>query len=222
MTFTAVTSKVVLARVRPGGEVLARRGAMLAVTGRVRFSPVSAGPGGGAYGGGVAAALARGLQGEAVPLMVAEGEGAVHYGFRGHHVTVVELDGGRPLSVEADRLLAHDASLSSSVVFLGRQGGLRGAVRGAVTGQGVFTTQLSGRGSVALLSHGGTFALPVTGGRQVVVDPQAYVAHEGDLRVEVSAAVSWRDAVGRGSGESVQLRVSGEGTVHVQASEAKL
>ncbi|MCI2237696.1 AIM24 family protein [Paenibacillus sp. TRM 82003] len=222
MTFTTVTSKVVLAQVAPGREVLARRGAMLAVTGRVTFSPVAGGPGGGAYGGGLAASLARGVQGEAVALMVAEGSGAVHYGFHGHHVTVIELDGSRPLSVEADRLLAHDASLSSSVVFLGQQGGLRGAVRGAVTGQGMFTTQLSGRGSVAVLSHGGTFALPVSGGRQVVVDPQAYVAHEGDLRVDVAAAVSWRDAVGRGSGEAVQLRVSGEGTVHVQASEEKL
>ncbi|WP_432521908.1 AIM24 family protein [Kineococcus sp. SYSU DK006] len=222
MTFTKVTSKVVLAEVRPGQEVLARRGAMLASTGDVRFSPVVGGPGAGAYGGGLAASLARGMQGEAVALMVAEGSGAVHYGFRGHHVTIVDLDGSQPLSVEADRLLAHDASMSSSVVFLGQQGGLRGAVRGAVTGQGLFTTQLSGRGSVAVLSHGGTFALRVGGGRQVFVDPQAYVAHVGDLRIDVVTALSWRDAVGRGSGEGVQLKVSGEGTVHVQASEEKL
>lgn len=221
MGFTTVTSTVVLARVRPGAEVLARRGAMLAVTGDVRFSPVSPGPGG-AYGGGVAAALTRSLRGEAVPLMVAEGTGEVHYGFRGHHVTVVDLDGTRALSVEADRLLAHDAALSSAVVPVGAHGGVRGLARGAVTGQGLFTTQLSGTGSVALLSHGGTFALPVAGGRQVVVDPQAYVGHLGEVRLDVSANVSWRDAVGRGSGEALQLRASGEGTVYVQASEAKL
>ncbi|MFB9376457.1 AIM24 family protein [Kineococcus gynurae] len=222
MAFTKVTSKVVSVDVRPGGEVLARRGAMLATSGRIAFSPVSSGPGGGGYGGGIAAALARGMQGEAVPLMVAEGSGTVHYGFRGHHVTVIDLDGSQAVSVEADRLLAHDANLSSSVVFLGQQGGLRGAVRGAVTGQGLFTTQLSGRGSVAVLSHGGTFALPVGGAQQIVVDPQAYVAHVGDLRLDVSTNVSWRDAVGRGSGEAVQLKVSGVGTVYVQASEKKL
>lgn len=222
MAFTQVTSKVVLAQVRPGSEILARRGAMLATVGDVRFSPVSAGPGAGAYGGGIASALGRAMQGEAVPLMVAEGTGTVYYGFRGHHVTVVDLDGRESMSVEADRLLAHDASMSSSVVFLGQQGGVRGAVRGAVSGQGLFTTQLSGRGCVALLSHGGTFALPVEGPRHVVVDPQAYVAHTGDLRVEVSASVGWRDAVGRGSGEAVQMRLSGQGTVYVQASEEKL
>ncbi|MGI4895766.1 MAG: AIM24 family protein [Janthinobacterium lividum] len=222
MGFTSVTSKVVLAEIRPGREVLARRGVMLATSGRVAFSPVSGGPGGGAYGGGLAAALARGLQGEAVALMVAEGSGSVHYGYHGHHVTVIDLDGAQPLSVEADRLLCHDANLSSSVVFLGQQGGLRGAVRGAVTGQGLFTTQLSGRGCVAVLSHGGTFALDVGGTRPVVVDPQAYVAHVGDLQVDVSASLSWRDAVGRGSGEAVQLKLSGQGTVYVQASEEKL
>ncbi|PPK94663.1 uncharacterized protein (AIM24 family) [Kineococcus xinjiangensis] len=221
MAFTKVTGKVVSAEVRPGGEVLARRGAMLAYTGQVRFSPVGAGPGGG-YGGGMAGALGRAMAGEAVAMMVAQGSGTVHYGYHGHHVTVVDLDGGSTLTVEADRLLAHDAHLSSSVVFLGQQGGLRGAVRGAVTGQGLFTTQLSGRGSVALLSHGGTFPLQVGGGHQIVVDPQAFVASVGDLRVDVAANVSWRDAVGRGSGEAVQLKVSGQGTVYVQASEEKL
>ena len=221
MAFAKVTSKVVTAEVRPGGEVLARRGAMLAYTGQVRFSPVSAGSGGG-YGGGIASALGRAMAGEAVAMMVAEGTGTVHYGHHGHHVTLVELDGSATMSVEADRLLAHDAHLSSSVVFLGQQGGLMGAVRGAVSGQGLFTTQLSGRGSVALLSHGGTFPIQVGGGRQVVVDPQAFVASVGNLRVDVSASVGWRDAVGRGSGEAVQLKVSGQGTVYVQASEEKL
>ncbi|GAA4983880.1 AIM24 family protein [Kineococcus glutinatus] len=222
MGFAKVTGKVVSAQVRPGQEVLGRRGAMLAYTGQVRFSPVSSGPGGGGYGGGIAAALGRAMAGEAVAMMVAEGSGQVHYGHHGHHVTIIDLDGSQQLSVEADRLLAHDAGLSSSVVFLGQQGGIMGAVRGAVSGQGLFTTQLSGRGAVAVLSHGGTFALPVGGGRQVVVDPQAYVASLGDLRVDVAASVGWRDAVGRGSGEAVQLKVSGKGTVYVQASEAKL
>ena len=52
------------------------------------------------------------------------------------------------MSVESDRLMCHDASLQSSVVFLGQQGGIKGAVRGAVTGQGMFTTQLAGEGQV--------------------------------------------------------------------------
>lgn len=215
-TFAEVNHKVVTAQVQPGREVLARRGAMLAYTGDVRFSPVRGG------GGGVGGMAGRMLAGEQVAMMVAQGTGAVHYGFRGLHVTLVELDGSGPLQVEADRLLAHDAGLPSTVVLIGQQGGLRGAVRNVASGMGLATTQLHGQGSVALVSHGGTFAIPVGDGRTVAVDPQAYVAHVGHVQVDLSASVGWRDAVGRGSGEAMQLRLTGQGTVYVQASEQKV
>lgn len=213
MVFTPVNAKVVTTPVMPGREILARRGAMLAYTGDVSFSPVHSGAGGTA---------GRMLSGEHVSMMVAQGGGTVWYGHRGLYVTIIDLDGSGPLSVEADRLLAHDAGLQSTVVFLGQQGGIRGAVRGAVTGQGMFTTQLHGHGSATVLSHGGTIAIRVDGSRPVAVDPQAYVAHVGQLSVDVSASVGWRDAVGRGSGEAIQLRCTGHGTVYVQASEQKI
>ena len=219
--FEKVNGKVVKAQVAPGREVLAQRGAMLAYQGNVTFSPVRAGPGSGGYGGSVGGMLGRRMAGEQVPMMVAQGSGAVHYGYGGLYVTLVELDGSAPLSAEADRLLAHDAALQSTVVFLGQQGGIKGAIRGAVTGQGLFTTQLHGHGSVALLSHGGTIDVPVSPGRPVGVDPQAYVGHFGNLEVSVTASVGWREAVGRGSGEAIQLKVQGSGTVFVQASEQK-
>jgi uncharacterized protein (AIM24 family) len=216
VAFTQVNPKVVAAAVAPGNEVLARRGAMLAYTGDVGFAPVHTGAGG--VGGMAGRMIAR----EQVALMVARGSGSVYYGFRGMYVTIVELDGSGPLSVEADRLVAHDANLQSTVVFLGQQGGIRGAVRGAVTGQGMFTTQLHGFGSVAVLSHGGTIALPVQPGRPTTVDPQAYVAHVGQVDADISVNASWRDAVGRGSGEAIQLKLTGSGTVYVQASEQKV
>lgn len=216
MTFTQVNGKVVTTPVAPGQEILARRGAMLAYTGDVNFSPVHTGPGG---AGGM---VGRMMSGEQVAMMVAQGSGTVWYGYAGLYVTIIELDGSGPLSVEADRLVAHDAALQSTVVFLGQQGGIRGAVRGAVSGQGLFTTQLHGYGSAAVLSHGGTIAIPVDGSRPVAVDPQAYVAHVGQVNVDIAMNASWRDAVGRGSGEAIQLKVTGHGTVYVQASEQKL
>lgn len=222
-TFESVNGKVVTAQVDHGREVLARRGAMLAYTGDVRFSPVRGpGPGGPGGTGGMAGLAGRMLAGEQVAMMVAQGRGTVHYGFQGLHVTVVDLDGSGPLQVEASRLMAHDAGLQSTVVMIGQQGGLRGAVRNAASGMGLATTQLHGVGSAALLSHGGTFAIPVGGGQAVAVDPQAYVAHLGHVQVDLSASVGWRDAVGRGSGEAVQLRLTGQGTVYVQASEQKV
>ncbi len=213
MPFEAVNSKVVRARVSPQTPVLARRGAMLGYSGRIAFRPVR-GQGRGAGGFGGAA-----LSGESNPMMATEGQGEVLYGYKGLHTTVLELDGSAPLVCEADRLLAHDATLQTSVQFLG-SGGLRQAVSGAMTGQGLFTTNVHGRGAVALLSHGGAFPLQLNG-TAVGVDPQAYVGHVGQLQVDVAAKVGFRDVVGRGSGEAFQLRVSGYGTVYVQASEKK-
>jgi uncharacterized protein (AIM24 family) len=217
MPFVQVNGKVVTAPVAPGREVLARRGAMLAYTGQVGFSPVHAGGMGGM--GGMAGRM---MAGEQVPMMVAQGQGTVHYGYRGLHMTIIQVDGSGPLTVEADRLAAHDASLQSTLVFLGSQGGIRGAVRGAVSGQGLFTTQLHGFGTAVVLSHGGTIALPVRPGQTTTVDPQAFVAHVGQVTADIALNASWRDAVGRGSGEAIQLKMTGNGTVYVQASEQKI
>lgn len=213
MAFEQVNSKVVRAQVSPATAVLARRGAMLGYDGQVTFRPVAG------QGGGVGGFVGAALSGESNPMMATEGTGSVLYGFRGLYVTIVELNGSGPLTCEADRLLAHDANLQTGVEFIG-QGGIRAAVRGAMTGQGLFTTKVSGVGAVALLSHGGTYAIPVDGGG-VAVDPQAYVGHVGNVQVDLSAKVGWRDAVGRGSGEAFQLRMSGQGTVYIQASEQK-
>jgi uncharacterized protein (AIM24 family) len=217
MPFEKINSKMVKARVGHGQQLVARKGAMLLYSGDVRFEPLTMGGAGGM--GGFAG---RVMSGEHVAMMGAQGEGEVHYGYRGLHVDVVNLDGSATMSVEANRLLAYEGYLQTSVVFLGQQGGLRGAVRGAMTGQGLFTTQIAGQGSVAVLSHGGMIGLAVDPSRPpVVVDPQSYVGHVGQLAIDISARVGWRDAVGRGSGEAIQLKVTGHGTVFVQASEQK-
>jgi uncharacterized protein (AIM24 family) len=124
--------------------------------------------------------------------------------------------------VEASRLLAYEGYIQSSIVPMTNQGGMKGAMRGMVTGQGMFTTQLSGQGAAAILSHGGTFQIEIGPGRpEVVVDPQSYVGHRGHIQVDLSAKVGFRDVTGRGSGEAMQLKLSGQGTVWVQASEQK-
>ncbi|MFI7171436.1 AIM24 family protein [Rhodococcoides fascians] len=224
MPLELVNSKVVKSVLAPNQSVLARRGSMLYYTGDVRFVPHSMGGGAGAMPGmsGVAGMAGRMMAGEHVAMMAAEGQGEVFYGHAGLYVEVIHLDGSSMLTVEADRLLVHDGYLQSSIVALTSQGGVRGAVRGAMTGQGLFTTQLTGQGSVAVLSHGGATPLQVgPNNRMVVVDPQAYVCHIGNINVDISANVGWRDAVGKGSGEAIQLKMTGMGTVWVQASEQK-
>ncbi|MFF2184181.1 AIM24 family protein [Streptomyces sp. NPDC058155] len=216
MPFREINSKMVEATVAPGQKMFSQRGAMLAYRGDVTFTPNMAGG-----QGGVMSMIGRRVAGESTPLMTVEGNGTVMFGHGGHHIQVIGLSGDT-LYVEADRLLAFDGSLEQGTMFMGAQGGVMGMVRGQVTGQGLFTTTLKGHGSVAVMAHGGIIELPIGQGRTVHVDPQAYVAHHGDVRNKLSTAVGWRDMVGRGSGEAFQLELSGNGAVYVQASEEKL
>ncbi|GAA5208001.1 AIM24 family protein [Streptomyces thinghirensis] len=216
MAFQEINSKMVQATVAPGQRLFSQRGAMLAYQGEVSFTPnVRGGQ------GGVMSMIGRRVANEDTPLMTVEGSGTVLFGHGGHHVQVIGL-AGDTLYVEADRLLAFEDTLEQGTVFLGSQGGVMGMVRGQVSGQGLFTTTLKGHGSVAVMAHGGVFEIPITPQRPVRVDPQAYVAHHGDVRNKLSTAMGWRDMVGRGSGEAFQLELSGSGTVFVQASEEKL
>ncbi|MEW2519125.1 AIM24 family protein [Actinacidiphila alni] len=216
MAFTRINSKMVEARILPGQRMFSQRGAMLAYRGAVSFTPSITGG-----QGGVMSMIGRRVANEATPLMVVEGDGSVMFGHGGHHIHCVDL-AGETLYVEADRLLAFDGSLQQGTMFMGSQGGVMGVIRGQVTGQGLFTTTLQGKGSVAVMAHGGVIELPITPQAPVHVDPQAYVAHRGDVRNKLSAALGWREMVGRGSGEAFQLELSGQGMVYVQASEEKL
>ncbi|MFC4373979.1 AIM24 family protein [Nocardia halotolerans] len=230
--FEQVNGKVVKVDVGQAGGVVGRTGAMLFYTGQVAFAPHQIpGAGGGMSGGGLMRMAGQMMAGEHERTMLAQGNGVVHYGFAGLEVHVVQMQPGAVLRVEASRLLANTAGLQASVVSVASSGGggggglmgaLRGAAAGAATGQGMFTTQLSGHGAAVLLAHGGFLELPVGGPNPVVVDPQAFVAAYGNVQTELKAAVSWRDAVGRGSGEAMQLHCHGQGVVYVQASEEKL
>lgn len=216
MPFREINSKMVEAQVVPGQKMYSQRGAMLAYRGEVSFTPSLTGGQGGVMG-----MIGRRVANEQTPLMTVEGSGTVMFGHGGHHIQVINLT-GETLYVEADRLLAFDGSLQQGTMFMGSQGGVMGMVRGQVSGQGLFTTTLKGHGAVAVMAHGGVIELPISPNRPVHVDPQAYVAHHGDVRNKLSTALGWRDMVGRGSGEAFQLELSGQGAVYVQASEEKL
>ncbi|WP_232716838.1 AIM24 family protein [Gordonia metallireducens] len=239
--FTKVNSKVVSVDIGRSGPIVARKGAMLFYKGNVFFQPhqiAGAGMGGGMPGLGAMGGMAgRMLTGEHESTMIAQGQGEVHYGFLGIEVHVVDLGAvGGTIRVEASRLLAYGANLQASVVSVAPQGnsvgggggggGLFGALRsaaaGVVTGQGMFTTQLSGPGSAVILGHGGVFELEVSPNKPpVTVDPQAFVGSAGQVNTNLRSTVSWRN-VGRTGGEAMQLECSGQGIVYVQASEEKL
>ncbi|NMO03467.1 AIM24 family protein [Gordonia sp. TBRC 11910] len=245
--FTKVNGKVVSVNLAQAGQITARRGAMLFYTGQVWFEPhqIPGGMGGGMGGlGGLAGMAGRMMSGEHEATMIAQGNGTVHYGYRGLDVAVVELGAGGganqfgpggEMRVEASRLLAYSQGLQATIVSTtssgvgvgggGRGGGLMGALRSAAgsmaTGQGMFTTQLTGAGSAVILGHGGFIELPVSPNRPLTVDPQAFAASVGQIQTSLRSTVSLRN-MGRTGGEGFQLDCTGQGVVYVQASEHRL
>lgn len=189
-----------------GGVVRAATGSMIAYTGDVSFR--NAGLGG---GDGLRAALKRRATGESVALMQCSGTGTVWFAKDAMDVVVVEL-AGDTLKVESEQLLAISDGLRTDVAFAG--------LRGASSGQGLFTTTVTGTGAVALLSAGGPLiALEVSPQFPLVVDPDAFVASSGQLDQTFVTDVSWRNLIGESSGEAFSLRFDGKGVVYVQPEE---
>lgn len=232
--FTKVNGKVVSVDLTRTGPIIARRGAMLCYTGQVYFQPHQIpGVGGGSMMGGLAGMAGRMMQGEHEATMVAQGNGTVHYGFRGLEVEVIDMSTGGELRVEASRLLAYTQGLQASIVSTvsagapgtgggrGLMGALRSAASGVATGQGMFTTQLTGAGVAVILGHGGFIRLDVSPNRPIAVDPQAFAASLGHVQTDLRSTVSLRN-MGRTGGEAFQLDCTGQGVVYVQASEHRL
>jgi uncharacterized protein (AIM24 family) len=189
-----------------GDAVRAAQGAMIAYTGDVTFK--SAGMGG---GDGLRAALKRRATGESVSLMHCSGHGTVYFAKDAMEVLLVEL-AGDTLKVESEQLLALSDKLSTDVAFAG--------MRGMSSGQGLFTTTVTGYGTAALLSSGGPpIALAVSPQFPLVVDPDAFIASQGQLNQTFVTDVSWRNLVGESSGEAFSLRFDGHGVVYIQPEE---
>lgn len=181
-------------------------GSMVAYDGQVQFK--SAGMGGGE---GVMAGLKRKATGESLSLMECSGSGVVYLAVDAQDITLVELN-NETLQVESRQLLALVGQLRMDVKFAG--------VRGAATGQGLFTTTVTGTGQVAILSAGGPLiGLEVSAQYPLVVDPDAFVAARGQLSQSFITDISWASVVGEGSGEPYSLRWEGQGVVYIQPAE---
>ena len=78
--------------------------------------------------------------------MECTGNGVVYLAVDAQDVTLVDLN-NETLQVESQQLLVISGELETDIKFSG--------LRGAATGQGLFTTTVTGQGQVALLSAGG-------------------------------------------------------------------
>jgi len=188
-----------------GDSIRCLTGAMVAYEGTVTFK--KEGMGG---GGGFKSAMKRKMTGESLSLMECSGHGVVYLASNATEVEIVELHNDT-LSVESSALLALERTLRTDVSFAG--------LRGATTGQGLFTTTVSGQGECAILSDGPMIALEVSPSYPLVVDPDAFIAHRGQLKQSFVMGVSWRSVIGQDGGEPYSLRFDGSGVVYIQPAE---
>lgn len=188
-----------------GDAIRAVTGSMVAYEGQIQFK--NAGMGGGE---GLGAAFKRRLSGESLSFMECSGHGVVYLAVNAAEITLVQLQ-GHTLNVEASSLLAVEAGLKTDVKFTG--------LRGMSTGQGLATTTVTGNGVVAFLTDGPAIQLEVSPQYPLVVDPQAYVASIGQMNQSFLTDITWRNAIGEGSGEAFSLRFDGQGVVYIQPAE---
>lgn len=211
-SYVQINEKLLEVTLNNNEDVYAKRGSMIAYQGQVNFTRSFL------AGGGVQDFAMRAVTNEGYALMLAKGNGKVYYGYDGLFVSIIQLN-NETMYVESDTLLAFDSRLRTGTLFLGNQGGVQGMLRGAVSGQGLFTSTLQGTGEIAILSDGNAIGLTVTAQQPICVDPDAYLGHKGELSSTIVTDLSWKNLIGQASGESYQVKFTGQGIVYIQASE---
>jgi uncharacterized protein (AIM24 family) len=191
--------------VRLNGMIWAKAGSMVARKGNVKFTRQ------GIREQGLGNLLKKAVSGEGMSLMKVEGDGRVYLADAGKKVTLLRLQ-NESIFVNGNDVLATESSISNEIKMMRKAAGM-------MTG-GLFNVKLGGSGLVAITSHYEPLTLPVSASTgPVFTDPNATVAWSGGLSPEIVTDIGFKTLIGRGSGESIQLRFAGEGWVVVQPYE---
>ncbi len=186
------------------GSVMIKTGAMVAYVGDVKFTRE------GILEYGIGRLLKKAVSGEGMRLTRATGHGKMYLADYGKKVQILHLENDS-LFVNGNDLLALEETISWDVKMMRR-------VTAMVAG-GLFNVKLEGTGIVAITTHYDPLTLIVTPENPVYTDPNATIAWSGSLTPEFKTDVSLKSFLGRGSGESFQMRFCGHGFVVIQPYE---
>ncbi len=190
-----------MVRCAVNGEVLAKQGAMVAYNGTMDFAFKSAGVGG---------MIRKAVTGEGQELMKVTGKGNVWFADNGAHISLFAL--------EADRLVVNGRNLLALGQGMGYEIKRTSGGIGAMAAGGLFQTEVTGTGQVAVTCLGSPLVLPTD--EPVYVDAQAAVAWTSPVRTEMVSSFKAGALLGRGSGEAFQMKMQGAGGfVVVQCGE---
>lgn len=186
------------------GQVWAKTGAMVSYRGNIKFERE------GIFEHGLGKMFKKALTGEGTSLMKANGNGKLYVADQGKKISILNLQ-NESIFVNGNDLLAFEPSITWDIKLMKR-------VAGMLAG-GLFNVRLEGSGMVAITSHYEPLTLIVTPDSPVFTDPNATVAWSGNLTPEFVTDISLKTLIGRSSGESIQMKFSGEGFVVVQPYE---
>ncbi len=178
-----------LVKVTLGPDALALRGSMVAYQGNVEFDYKSS---------GLRGLIEGKLTGQSVKLMTCKGSGEVFLAHDAADLHIVEL-GNSSLCINAKNLLAMDDTVRTEVKRIESAG---------IPGGGLFHFEVSGPGSVVVMTKGSPMTLPVQG--PTFADMNALVAWTTGMRVSVSTQVRISRQIYAGSsGEALALQFMG-------------
>ncbi|MEU8901520.1 AIM24 family protein [Nocardia sp. NPDC048505] len=191
-------------KVAVAGEVMARAGSMVAYQGDLQFKALGS--------GGIGRAIQQRITGEGVPLMKVTGRGDLFLASGAADVHTVDLDGSDGLTINGSNVLAFDPSLRYDVKMVS-------GAAGFASNAGLFNCVFTGRGRIAITTHGTPVVLNVD--QPTYADPQAAVAWSSSLSTGIKRNDSFGlgRLIGRSTGEGMTLSFSGRGFVIVQPSE---
>ncbi|MCP1143189.1 AIM24 family protein [Lysinibacillus endophyticus] len=186
------------------GLVWAKAGSMVSYEGKIKFERE------GILEHGLSAMFKKALTSEGTSLMKANGQGKLYLADSGKKIIILHLQ-NEAIYVNGNDLLAFEPSIKHDIKLMRK-------VAGMMAG-GLFNVRCEGTGLVAITAHYEPLTLRVTPGKPVITDPNATVAWSGNLQPEIQTDISFKTFIGRGSGESIQMRFEGEGFVIVQPYE---
>ncbi|WP_062107380.1 AIM24 family protein [Bacillus niameyensis] len=185
-------------------QVWAKAGSMVAYEGKIKFERE------GLLEHGLGKTFKKALTGEGASLMKATGRGKLYLADAGKKVIILHLQND-VIFVNGNDLLAFEPSIKWDIKLMKR-------VAGMMAG-GLFNVRCEGAGMIAITTHYEPLTLRVTPGKPIITDPNATVAWSGTLEPKIQTDISFKTFLGRGSGESIQMKFEGEGFVVVQPYE---
>jgi uncharacterized protein (AIM24 family) len=186
------------------GQLWTKTGSMVAYLGQIRFTRE------GVFEHGLGKLLKRTVSGEGTRLTKAEGAGKLYLADEAKKISILAL-ANESIFVNGNDVLAFEPSLRWDVKMLRSMAGMLSG--------GLFNVRFDGTGLLAITTHYDPLALEVRPGQPVFTDPNATVAWSGSLQPAIHTDVSLKTFLGRGSGESFQLKFEGSGFVLIQPKE---